>query len=164
MPTRRTKTEVFDSIGRRVKPGDVIALATSGGYGNSAALRLVLLQHIYLDDSKGKPYYTCPIYYRDTETGLFYEHPTDETREGWVAGTVPVFVSDPNLYVPVEVKKPNAGWAYAGNNEIVGLQDCRLVGQPIDTKGQSMGKIATYEASNFILVEGVTPESLRKSR
>jgi hypothetical protein len=162
MAKRRTVQQINDMLRRVVKPGDIIAVATNGKYGDSSALRLVLLQHIYLDDSKGETYYTFPTCFRDTSTGLLYAHPTDREYETGPVDNPPFTLDDPSRFIPIKPQKYQGGWDYDGLNEVVGVQDYRLVGQPIDTHGKADGKVSTYKPSNFILVEGVTQESLQK--
>lgn len=162
MPKRRTKSSIYDMLNRTVKPSDIIAVATNGAYGGSSTLRLVLLQHIYLDDSRGNAYFTYPTFFRDSSTGLLYAQPTDEDRGNEATENTPVGVDDPGLFVPVKPEKYHSGWDYDGINEVVGLQDYRIVGQPIDSQGNPAGKVSTYQPLNFVLVDGITIESLQQ--
>lgn len=166
MATRRTVSEVKDLVGRTIRPGDVIAVAVSSAYGaSSASQNLVLVENIYLDDSKGLPYQEgWQFYYRDSN-GVVRDGPSDgQAVYGHQRTPEIVPVTSEDEFTPSKIKKPYVGSDYAGVDEIVVRQSHRLVGRQIDTNGELIadGRLSTYE--NIRAVRILTPDELEALR
>ncbi len=159
---RRTADFVLDMVSRRVVPGDLVAIAVAQSYGSfSASMRIVEVEQLYLDDTKGDSYYEGTALFRDTATGLIYRAPTDETRPGWAVGVEPVELELAERYMPIQVKAGYYGSDYHGTNEIIGYVTPRVSGRPLNRDGDYEGKLGTYGSSQMVLLENTTIESIK---
>lgn len=145
MAKRRTTNAIPDILGREIRPGNIAAVAVSQTYRSTAAgLRIIEVDKIYLDDSKGNPYSAGGSYFRDPASGIVYDHPTDsphnvnpsplEPRDDYVA------------YTPV---RPFYGWDYKGSNEVVTIQSARITGKEL---GDPNARTQTYTLDNIVFL------------
>lgn len=151
---RRTAQQTTDILGRTIKVGDVVAIAVAATYSTATTSQtLVEVRELYLDDSSGQPYYNpcAGTFYRD-QHGVLRDHPSDASALGWKPGNV-VRPRPDVAYVPYQPKPNQVGSDYRGVDQVVVIQEVRIVGRTLDGAGNETGKRnATYEPYRAVRV------------
>lgn len=165
MAKRRTTASAPDVLNRSIRPGDAVAVAVSTAYAAAASSQtLIEVEAVYLDDSKGRPYQRG-IFYRNPADGSLRRIPSDDTTDD--PSRNPVITLDPRwTLVPYMPKTAinDIGRYYAGPDEILAIQEHRLVGRPLGIDGQPVpdARRSTYEIDRAVRV--FTSEQLAAPR